>query len=98
MLPTKVALISKSASVKLDELTHVANALSMQIAHAFNPVWGISTTVTAFAGHTVPRGTGLLFSLKTCLRTKAAFIGPNTGNHLRRSKPATVGRYQQVMN
>jgi hypothetical protein len=49
MLPVKVALLSKTNSVQLSDLTQVANALSIQVAHDLQPIWGISATVTAFA-------------------------------------------------
>ena len=56
MLPNKVALVSKSGNVQLDELTRVADALSIQVAHDLSPIWGISATVTAFGGQQVPPG------------------------------------------
>jgi len=64
MLSMKVALLSKSASVKLEELTTVANALSIQVSHDLQPLWGVDATVAAFSDPAqVPPGYWPIFVL-----------------------------------
>jgi len=48
MLPIKVALLSRTNAVGFQDLTHVADALSIQATRDLSPIWGISATVTAF--------------------------------------------------
>lgn len=57
MLSIKVALLSRTTQVTLPELAHVANALSIQVAHDFQPIWGVAATVEALGDpHHVPPG------------------------------------------
>ena len=50
MLSTNIALASKAqvSPVSFAELTHVANALSLQVANDVAPIWGIQAVVQAF--------------------------------------------------
>src|SRR5262249_50985958 len=48
MLPIKVALLSQTNAVGFQDLTHVADALSIQATRDLSPIWGISATLTAF--------------------------------------------------
>ena len=62
MLPTKVAIVSKTNGVTFDELSHVATALTMQVSRDFTPIWGTTATVTAYAHpNQVPPGCWPIF-------------------------------------
>jgi hypothetical protein len=48
-LPINVALVPEKVDVSLSELTQVAAALSKQVEHDFQPIWGVRATVDSFA-------------------------------------------------
>lgn len=49
MLPMRIGLSSRSASVGLDDLTRVASAIAVQVARDAGPLWSISAIVSALA-------------------------------------------------
>jgi hypothetical protein len=74
MLPIKVALVSKTAQVKFEEVAHVATALTMQVSRDVNPIWGISATVTAFADpQHIPAGYWPIFIVTNLPPTEGGF-------------------------
>jgi hypothetical protein len=53
----QVALVSESKSIDLPEVTRVAAALDKQATRDFGPIWGVNSSIHAFASlEEVPLG------------------------------------------
>jgi hypothetical protein len=62
MLPIKVGIVSKTPEVTFEEVSHVANALTMQVSRDFTPIWNVSASVMSYASAShVPAGSWPIF-------------------------------------
>ena len=81
----QLALVSESERIDLLEVTRVAAALDKQAARDFSPIWGITSSIHAFARlEDVPLGYWpMIIKDDIGFRAQRAIISTRMDNHLR---------------